>query len=127
MNGPDQRGDKRQPAASAFVNLPPAQEFVRQKKQRQRRADLEKNAAEMIARRLENKRGVIRQVSQALNRAVEIGRRRVDKKKMLERLGNELPAANQRIAQNQRGIVPDEIISQRRRVGRENRESEAER
>ena len=81
----------------------------------------------MIARRLENKRGVIRQVSQALNRAVEIGRRRVDKKKMLERLGNELPAANQRIAQNQRGIVPDEIVSQRRGVGRENRESEAER
>ena len=70
----------------------------------------------MISGRFEDERCVIDQIGQALNRAIEIRRRGVDKQKMLKRLGDELPAANERIAQDERGIVPDEIVPERRRV-----------
>ena len=81
----------------------------------------------MVTGRFEDECSVIREVSQALDRPVEIGRRRVDEKKMLERFGDELPAADERIAQDERGVVPNEVISQRRGVGRENRQGETER
>ena len=82
-----------------------------------------KDAREMIAGRFENGRSVISEVSEPLNWPVEIRRRRVDEKKMLKRLGRELPAPDKRIAQNQGGVIPDEIVSERRRVDRENDEN----
>jgi hypothetical protein len=65
----------------------------------------------MITGWFENERGVIGEIRQALDRSIEIGRRRVNEKKMLEGFGNQFPAADERIAQDQRGIVPDEIVS----------------
>src|ERR1700719_3877413 len=85
-----------------------------------------KDAREMIAGRFKNERGVIREVGQSLNRPVEIRRRRVDKQKVWERFGRELPAPDERIAQDQGGVVPDKIISQRRRVDREDYENQKE-
>ena len=120
MNRPNQRGDECDPAPFPFLDIPAAQKFVPQKKQRERRAEMAKDAGQMITGRFENERGVIDQVAEALDRPIEIGRRRVDKKEMLERLGNQLPAADKRIAQDERGIVPDKIIPQGRRVGRKN-------
>jgi len=86
-----------------------------------------KDAGQMITGRFENERGVIDQVAQALDRPIEIGRGRVDKKEMLERLGNQLPAADKRIAQDERGIVPDKIIPQGRRVDRKNGDGQKKR
>ena len=70
----------------------------------------------MIAGRTKDKRRIIERVGQPLDRAVEIRGRRVRKKKMLKAFGNKLPTADERIAQDERGVVPDKIISERRRV-----------
>jgi hypothetical protein len=43
---------------------------------------------------------------------------------MLKRLGNELPAPDQGVAQNQGGIVPDKIVPERRRIETEDQDSE---
>ena len=83
-----------------------------------------KNAREMIAGWFENERPVIEQVSQPLDGPVKIRRGRIDKKKMLKRLRDELPAADERIAQNQSGVVPDKIVSQGRRVESQGDESQ---
>jgi len=100
------------------------QEFVGQEKQRERGANVAKNARQMVAGRFEDEGRVIDEVSQPLDRPVEIRRRCVDKKKMLERLGSEPPAPDERIAQDQGGIVPDEIVSQGWRIGDENDDDE---
>src|ERR1700704_6653523 len=100
-----------------------AQEFVGQQQQCERRAGVAKDAREMIAGRFENEGGVINKISQPLNRPVKIRWRRGDEEKMLENLGGELPAADERVAQDQSGIVPDKIISQGWRIDRENNEN----
>ena len=123
MNRPDQRSEEYDPTPFSFLDIPTAQEFVGEEQQRERGAGVAKDAGEMIAGRFEDEGGVINEISQPLNRPVEIRRRRVDKEKMLESLGSELPAANERVAQDQGGIVPDKVISQGRRVGRENDEN----
>jgi len=123
MNCPDQRGQERDPAAKAFLNLPAAQQLNGKEKKGERRADMAKDAGEVITGRLENERRVVSQVSEPLDRPIEIGRRRVDKKKMLKGFRNELPAPDERVAEDECGIVPDEIVSQRRRVGGEKNES----
>ena len=74
------------------------------------------DAGQMIAGRAESERGVIERVSQALDRPVEIGGRRVGKEKMLKPLGDQTPASDERIEQDQRGVVPDKPVSQRGRV-----------
>ena len=70
----------------------------------------------MIAGRTKDKRRIIERVSHPLDRPVEIRRCRVGKKEMLKAFGNEPPTADERIAQDERGVVPDKIISERRRV-----------
>ena len=70
----------------------------------------------MIAGRAKREGRVIESVGQPLDRTVEIRRRRVGKKKMLKAFGNQPPTADERIAQDERGVVPDKIISERRRV-----------
>ena len=70
----------------------------------------------MIAGRTKDKRRIIERVGQPLDRAIEVRRRRVGKKEMLKPFGNQPPTADERIAQNQGGVVPDKIISERRRV-----------
>src|SRR5438067_2529668 len=123
MNRPDKRGEECQPTSFALLDVPAAQELIGQKKERERGAGMTKDAREMIAGRFENERSVISEVSEPLNWPVEIRGCRVDEKKMLERLGRELPAPDEWIAQDQGGVVPDKIVSERRRVDRENDEN----
>ena len=123
MDRPDKSGEECQPTSFAFLDIPAAQELIGQKKERERGAGMTEDAREMIAGRFENEHGVISEVSEPLNWPVEIRGRRVDEKKMLERLGRELPAPDKRIAEDQGGIVPDEIVSERWRVDRENDEN----
>ena len=82
------------------------------------------NAADVITGRLENVGGIIHQIRQPLHRPVEIGRRRVGKKEMLKRFRNKLPAPDERVAQDQGGIVPDKIVPKRRRVEAENQDGQ---
>ena len=51
-------------------------------------------------------------VSHPLYWSEKIGRRRVDEQKMLESFRNESPAANEWVAQNEGGIVPDKSGAQ---------------
>jgi len=118
MDRPEKRSQEREPAPFGFLDVPTAQEFIREKKERERGAGVAKDAREMVARRLEEERGVIHQISQPLDRPVEVGRCRVEEEKMLERLRRELPAPDKRIAQDQGGVVPNEIVSERGGVNR---------
>ena len=126
MDRPGERGEKREKPPFSFFDFPKAKELVAQKKKREDRAQVAQNAGEMITGRLENERSVIEQVSQPLNGPVKIRGRRVEEKKMLEGLRDELPAANERIAQDQGGIVPDKLVPERRRIERQGDENQNE-
>jgi hypothetical protein len=126
MNRPGESGQKSQEAPFSFVDFPEAEQFVAQQKQSHGRAEVAKNAGEMVAGRLENERPVIEQISQSLDGPVEIGRGRIDEKKMLKRLRGELPAADQGIAQNQGGVVPDKFVPQGGRIDRQGHDGQEE-
>ena len=119
MNCPGEGGQKGEKPPFSFLDFPEPKQFVAQEKQGQGRAEVAKNAGEVVARRLENKRPVIEQITEALDRPVKIRRGRIDKKEMLEGLGRELPAADEGIAQNQGGVVPDKLVPQGRRIERQ--------
>ena len=75
-----------------------------------------KNAREMKNRRSKSKGAIFQRVGQTLDRPIKIRRCRVGKKEMLKPFRNEPPAANERIAQNERVIVPNKSIAHGRRV-----------
>src|SRR5437879_4774691 len=58
----------------------------------------------------------------------EIGRqnrrRRIDEKEMSEHFRNQSPASDQRIAQNQRGVIPDKIVAHSRGIADEDDDKE---
>ena len=93
--------------------------FLRKKEKRDRRRGVPKNADEMIAGRREKKGRVIERVTEPLQRAVKIGSRCVREEKMLKPFADQTPAANKRIAQDERLIVPDESVPQGWRIGHE--------
>lgn len=74
----------------------------------------------MIAGGTKSERSVIERVSDPLDRPVEIGSRRVRKKEMLKSFGEQAPASDERIAQDERGVVPDKTIPERGRISSEN-------
>src|SRR2546425_656170 len=47
-----------------------------------------------------------------------------DKQKMVETFWNQVPAPNQRIAQNERGVIPDKPIAERRGIANEDSEDD---
>ena len=77
-----------------------------------------KNAREMKNRRSKSKGAIFQRVGQTLDWPIKVRRRRVGKKKVLKSFWNEPPAANKRIAQNERVIVPNKSIAYSRRVTR---------
>ena len=81
----------------------------------------------MITSRLKRERPVIKGVGQPLDRTVEIGRGRVSEKEMLETFRDEAPAPDERVAQDQVGVVPDKTISQGRGVDRQNERDQKKR
>ena len=75
-----------------------------------------KNIREMKNRRSKSNGAIFQCVGQTLNWPVKIRGRRVCKKEMLKSFRNEVQAANERIAQNERVIVPNKSVAQGRRV-----------
>src|ERR1017187_8696317 len=71
------------------------------------------DVGQVITGRTKSERAVIERVGQPLDRPVEIRGRRVSKKEMLKPFGDQAPASDERIAQNQRGVVPDKTVSER--------------
>ena len=76
------------------------------------------NAGKMKDRRSKSERAIFQRVGEALDRPIEIRRRRVGKKEMLKSFRNEPPAANKRIAHDEGVIVPDKSITHCGRVTR---------
>ncbi len=54
-----------------------------------------------------------------MQRPIKIGSRCVDEKKMVKALGDQPPAANQRVTQNQSRIIPDKTVAQSGRIANE--------
>ena len=84
------------------------------------------DVGQVITGGTKSERAVIERVGQPLDRPVEIGRRRVRKKEMLKSFGNQPPASNERIAQDQRGVVPDKAVLERGRINSEDQRGQKE-
>jgi hypothetical protein len=110
MHRPRETRRERNPPAFPFANVKNPQQLARAEKQRARGEDMPEHTHRVIQRRRESRRRVVERVAQPLDRAVEIRGRRVGEKEMIEAFRDQAPAADERIAQDQRGIVPDEIV-----------------
>src|SRR2546423_407618 len=84
------------------------------------------NTGEVIRHRIEAERAVVKRINYPLNWPIKIRSGRIDKKEMIEAFRNQSPAADKRVAQDQCGIVPDETIAQRGRIGNQDRERQDE-
>src|SRR5579862_2093998 len=74
---------------------------------------VQQDVCEMIPPRLiETVEGVVEGVGDPLERPVKVGRGGVGEKKVPEARGNEQPASNKRIAQDERGVVPYKAVPQ---------------
>ena len=115
MNCPNQRHAKGD--AQAHFGLPllrgGCQQLFGGEEQRHRGAGVDKDAGEMPAPRLgEAVNLVVENETQPLDRAVKTRRRGIEKQEMPEALGDKPPTADERIAQDQRRVVPDKTIAQ---------------
>src|SRR5581483_10128289 len=82
------------------------------------------DAGEMIRQRIKGEAGVNDGVNKSLDRPIKIRSGCVDEKEMIEAFRNQTPTADERIAQDECGVVPDKTIAQRRRVTEKHRENE---
>ena len=78
-----------------------------------------KDADQVIASRSKREGRVIEGITEALEGAVKIRGRGIDKEEVIEAFRNQPPASDERIAQDQSGIVPNEPVAHRRRVAGE--------
>ena len=101
MNRPGEGSEKSNPPSFWFFHPEKAQQFSRKEEQGQSRGQVPEDTGEMIPVGSETECGVIERVGQSLDRPIEIGSRRVRKKEMLKPFGNQAPAANKRVAQNE--------------------------
>src|SRR4029453_9885895 len=100
--------------------------FLREIKERDRRRRVPEQADEMVSHRREKEGRVIQVVGGPLQWPIKIGGRCVSEKKMRESLGDQLPTADERIAQDERLVIPDKTVPQRRRIGSQREEDEQE-
>ena len=84
---------------------------------------MEQDIGEMIGVRGESPEGIISSERKPLNRPIEIRGRCIREKEMPEPLGNQPPTADERVAQNQGRIIPDEPVPQRRSVNGKSRDN----
>ena len=87
---------------------------------------MEYDIGEMIAPRLKGEPRVIRSVTDPLNRTVKIRRRGIGEKEMPDPVRNQTPAPDKGISQDERRVVPDKAILQRRPVNGECRHNDQE-
>jgi len=127
MDCPCECHQPREDCAFAFAHAAGAgNERLRAEEKRDRGGRVQEDAREMVAPRLEGEQGVIECIGEPLDRAVEIGCGRVGEKKMAEAFRDEAPAPDERVTQDERGVVPDELVLQRRPVNGERHGDEGE-
>ena len=120
MNRPGERGGDRDPPRFPFFDTEKAQQLAGEQEKREGCTKMTEDAGQVITGGLKGERAVIEGVSQPLDRPVEVGRGRVGEKEMLKPFRDQAPASDQRVAQDQGSIIPDEAVSKRGRVDREN-------
>ena len=64
---------------------------------------------------------VVRNEGKALKRAIKLRGGRIEKQEMAETFRNENPTPHQRVAEDQRRVVPHKTIAERRRVNEKGR------
>ena len=107
MQCPRQRGDGRNTQAFSFINLIEPQKRQRKNKQGDRGRGMEQDVGQMIRRGTKGERPIFQRIAQPLNGAIKIRRGRIDKQKTLKAFRDQPPTADEGIAQNQRGIIPN--------------------
>lgn len=118
MDGPNQSRDESNQAALARFNGENEKKFFGEKKQRDRGRRVQKNICGVIGRRSKSEGGVFGRVGEPLQRPIEIGSGSVDEKEMIKTFGNQSPAADEWVTQDERGVVPNKSIARRRGVAR---------
>src|SRR5438046_4850843 len=107
MQRPRQRGNGRNTETFSFINVIEPEEREGKNKQRDRGGNMEQDIAQMIRRGTKGEGPILQRVGQPLNRSIKIRRGCIDKEKVLKAFWNQSPAADERVAQDQRGIVPN--------------------
>src|ERR1700730_6182160 len=79
---------------------------------------------DVVRPRVKSEGHVIERVIQPLERSIEIRSGCVYKKEMVETLGYQPPAAKQRVAQDQGGVVPDKTVAHSGRIANEDGDEE---
>ena len=115
MDRPDQ-GHSQSPSP-ALLAPPPAEQRV----QRHGGSGVHRDAAEVPLSRRERCDRIIQSEAQPLHRPVEVRARRVEEEELPKPLWDQTPGANQRIAQYQRGVIPDKAVAERGPVNEKRR------
>ena len=111
MDRPDQRCAQRNQLASSALNPKGQEKFFSEKEQRKGRQAVRKETGEMVRPGTKSKGRVVNRVTEPLDRSIEIRSGRINEEEMVEAFRYQLPTANQRIAQNQGGVVPDKTVA----------------
>ena len=116
MDRPGQSGEGRDPAAARGCHPAGEEKLPGKEEECDSRSRVEEDVGDVIGRWREGEGGVFEGVSQALYRPVKIRGGRVDKKEVIKSFRDKPPTADQRIAQDERGVVPDKAVSDGWRV-----------
>ena len=73
----------------------------------------------MVRPGMKSKSSVVDRVTESLDWSIEIRSRRVNEKEMVEAFRYQLPTADQRIPQDQGGVVPDKTVAHSGRIADE--------
>ena len=119
MNRPDQSSDQRNQSTASAFEPEAKQEFFGKKQQGAGGEPVPEHADHVIRPGVKSEGRVIDRKSEPLQRPIEIRGCRINKKEMIEAFRYELPTPNQRVAQDQCGIVPDKTVAHRRGIANE--------
>src|SRR5438045_6765308 len=124
MQTPSCGSNRRESQSLLFLKIIKLQESESEGKKRDNSSSVQTNVVAMIRRWMESKQDVLNGVSQPLEGPIKIRRRRVCKKKMLQPFRDQAPAPDERIAQDQGGIIPDETGTEGRGMSAKNKTEE---
>ena len=83
-----------------------------------------KQTGDVVGSGSKGKGRVIDRVTKTLDRPVEIRSGRINEEEVVETLRDQSPTANQRVAQDQGGIVPDKTVAHSRGIANEDGDQE---
>ena len=83
-----------------------------------------KQTGDVVGSGSKGKGRVIDRVTKTLDRPVEFRSSRINEEEVVETLRDQSPTANQRVAQDQGGVVPDKTVARSRGIDNEDGDQE---